>query len=134
MVNDLNLVNHRSILKLLTAKNLLQHQKFKCELNTVFTKRLTFCVVYRPSSFLQSKILLQFLEFQEKIIIIAGATMQHFRVSKVHVRYTILECLVVQHAIDTTVVILLTLTLRQANIFHSNRFVEFNNISIDGSL
>ena len=42
MVNDLNFVNLMSILKLLTAKNLQCPQNFKCKLNIVFTKRLTF--------------------------------------------------------------------------------------------
>ena len=60
MVNYLKLVSHRSILELLTAKNLLHHQKFKRELNFVFTKSLTFLVLYRLSGFLPSKILLQF--------------------------------------------------------------------------
>ena len=46
MENDLNLVNHRFILKLLTAQILLHYRKFKGELNTVFTERLTFFVAY----------------------------------------------------------------------------------------
>ena len=49
-----------NILKLFTAKNLLHHQKFKCELNFVFAKSLTFFVLFRQSGFLPSKILLQF--------------------------------------------------------------------------
>ena len=53
MVNKLNLVDHRCILKLLAVKHLLYHQKFKGKFNTVFTKRLTFFVVY-PAFFVRS--------------------------------------------------------------------------------
>ena len=66
--NDLNLVNHKYILHRLAAKNLLCHQKFKDELNTVFIERLTFFVAYPAFCFRRysfpNKILLQFLEFQ----------------------------------------------------------------------
>ena len=46
MENGLNLINHRFILKLLTAKNLLYHQRFMGKLNSTFAKRLTFFVAY----------------------------------------------------------------------------------------
>ena len=89
-----------------------------CELNAVFTERLTFFVVYRLCGFLQSKILLQFLKFQEKKIVIAEATMLHCRA----LRYTG-ACMiyyfvvfgfatVVQHVINTMIVLQLASTLR----------------------
>ena len=46
MENDLNLVHHRFILKLLTSKSLLYHQKFKGALNIVLTETPTFSVAY----------------------------------------------------------------------------------------
>ena len=77
-----------------TAQNLRYHQKFKGELNTAFTERLTFFAVYPVFSFIRYPVFSKPKSFSSffnsntssRKKIIAGSTLYSF---KVHVWFTI---------------------------------------------